>query len=162
MPLHRTSPQFSLSSLVSTLPRPSHFASKQVNPLLLHLQSIKKLSSYQPSKMSGTRIHRVTMFKLPNQEDQQKLLAAYEQMAKTQSKDGKPYILSLCAGAAAPDARSQGYTIVAKSEFASEADMKYYDEECQAHGELKKTAQSLSLADKPLTVYFSGSPQLQV
>ncbi|EHA46391.1 hypothetical protein MCOR27_006718 [Pyricularia oryzae] len=159
MPLNRTAPQFILKSLVSTLPRPSNFALKQVN---LHLQSIKRLSSYPPSKMSGTRVHRVTMFKLPNPEDQQKLLAAYEQLAKTQSKDGKPYILSLCAGAAADDARAQGYTIVAKSEFASEEDMKYYDTECQAHGELKKTAHGLTLADKPLTVYFSGSPQLSV
>lgn len=83
MPLNRTAPQFILKSLVSTLPRPSNFALKQVN---LHLQSIKRLSSYPPSKMSGTRVHRVTMFKLPNPEDQQKLLAAYEQLAKTQSK----------------------------------------------------------------------------
>lgn len=112
--------------------------------------------------MSASTIHRITLFKLPDQQEQKKLLAEYEKLAKAQSKNGKPYILSLCAGVATSDARSQGYTVVAKSEFASEADMKYYDDECAAHGELKKVALTLKLADKPLTVYFSGAPQLQV
>ncbi|TVY46336.1 hypothetical protein LOCC1_G004255, partial [Lachnellula occidentalis] len=51
--------------------------------------------------------------------------------------DGKPYILSLHAGPTKQDQRSQGYTLVAKSEFASEADMWYYDKEDPAHQELK-------------------------
>ncbi len=35
--------------------------------------------------MAG-RVHRVTMFKIPDPENQKKLLAAYDVMAKTQSK----------------------------------------------------------------------------
>jgi hypothetical protein len=50
---------------------------------------------------------------------------------------GKPYILSLEAGPLFEDARSQGFTFAAKSEFASKGDMAYYDTDCQAHGTLK-------------------------
>ena len=52
-------------------------------------------------------------------------------------QDGSPYILSLDAGPAHEDVRSQGYTLVAKSEFKSLEDMKFYDEGCEAHQVLK-------------------------
>ncbi len=57
------------------------------------------------------------------------------------------------------DARSQGFTVVSKTEFASLDDMKFYDDECVAHKALKKTAAGLGLAEMPLTVYYYGEPQ---
>jgi hypothetical protein len=45
------------------------------------------------------RIHRVTLFKLPDPEAQRKLLDAYETLGKTQSKVGSdhlPPLLSSC------------------------------------------------------------------
>ncbi|KAL8387457.1 hypothetical protein RB595_009890 [Gaeumannomyces hyphopodioides] len=109
--------------------------------------------------MATSRIHRVTLFKLPNPEAQQKLLDAYETLGRKQSKDGKPYLLYLCAGVStSPDMRAQGYTVAAQTEFASQEDVVFYDEQCAAHGELKKMATTLGLAGKPLTMSFSGSP----
>lgn len=72
-------------------------------------------------------------------------------------QDGKPYILSLVAGVAEEDARSQGYTVVAKSEFASMDDLKYYDNECKAHQVLKATAKTLGM-EGVMTVFFK--PQI--
>jgi hypothetical protein len=68
-------------------------------------------------------------------------------------QDGKPYILSLAAGQALEDQRSQGYTLVAKSEFSSLDDMKYYDNECEAHKTLKIGAKSLGV-EGVMTVYY--------
>ena len=59
----------------------------------------------------------------------------------------------MAAGPAEPDQRSQGFTFIAKSEFASLEDMKYYDEECAAHQALKKGAMSLGV-EGLMTVYF--------
>ncbi|KAF5619735.1 stress responsive A B barrel domain protein, partial [Fusarium tjaetaba] len=81
----------------------------------------------------ANRVHRITMFKLPSKDEQAKLLDQYHKLNASQQKDGKPYILSMVVGAADEDARSQGYTFVSKTEFASMEDMKYYDEGCQAH-----------------------------
>ncbi|KAF3015828.1 hypothetical protein G7054_g6832 [Neopestalotiopsis clavispora] len=110
--------------------------------------------------MAG-RIHRVTMFKLPAAEDQQKLIEAYKTLAKNQQKNGKPYILSLTAGIAKKDQRSQGFTVVSKTEFASMDDMKYYDDECEAHQALKSYAKgTLTIEGGPtgvLTTYFEAA-----
>ncbi len=76
-------------------------------------------------------------------------------------QDGKPYMLYLAAGATHDDQRSKGYTIVSKSEFASLDDMRYYDETCTAHKTLKAAAAGLGVTEPPLTVYFSGEPQVQ-
>ncbi|KAJ2905983.1 Stress responsive A/B Barrel domain-containing protein [Zalerion maritima] len=103
--------------------------------------------------MSG-RIVRITMFKIPEVEKQQGLFEQYKILAKTQQKDGKPYILSMNAGPAMDDPRSQGVTVVSKTEFTSLDDMKYYEEECAAHKELKKFNQANQIA-KPMTVYFA-------
>lgn len=46
----------------------------------------------------------------------------------------------MTAGLAYPDARSQGYTVACMTTFASEADMAYYDSECEAHKALKAYA----------------------
>ncbi|PNP55696.1 hypothetical protein THARTR1_04220 [Trichoderma harzianum] len=99
------------------------------------------------------RVHRITMFKLPSEESQKKLLEEYKTLKENNRKDGKPYILSIAAGPAEPDQRSQGFTFVSKSEFASLEDMKYYDEECVAHQALKKVAMTLGV-EGVMTVYF--------
>jgi hypothetical protein len=75
-------------------------------------------------------------------------------------QDGKPYILYLSAGATADDPRAQGYTVAAKTEFASLEDMRFYDEGCPAHSRLKAAAKDLGHTAPPLTVYFTGEPRL--
>ncbi|CZT50962.1 related to stress responsive A/B barrel domain protein [Rhynchosporium secalis] len=97
---------------------------------------------------------RVTMFKLPSKEDQQKLLGLYKTLSETARKDNKPYIVSLQAGPAHDDVRSQGYTLIAKSEFKTLEDMKFYDESCEAHGVLKAGAKRLGV-EGVMTVYFN-------
>ncbi|KAL6858124.1 hypothetical protein ACO1O0_005576 [Amphichorda felina] len=117
------------------------------------------------------RIHRVTMFKMPKEEDRQRMLEQYRQMAKDNQKasstlayfitqrpsprDGKPYILSMTVGPAEDDPRSQGYTLVSKSEFASMEDMRYFENECPAHGEVRSLIKALTV-DGILTVYFKA------
>ncbi|KAK3365146.1 hypothetical protein B0T24DRAFT_598450 [Lasiosphaeria ovina] len=106
----------------------------------------------------GARVHRTTMFKIPDPENQKKMLQAYEVLAREQSKDGKPYILFIISGMAGDDPRSKGYTVVAHTAFASIDDMNYYDSECAAHKTLKKAGASLGVAEPPLVVYFEGQP----
>ncbi len=113
------------------------------------------------------------MFKIPAKENQAKLLDLYRTLAASAKKvislflprwlrkrsshillqDGKPYILSLVAGQAHDDQRSQGYTVAAKSEFTTLEDMKYYDTDCEAHQTLKAGVKSLG-AEGIMTVYF--------
>ncbi|KAH6710752.1 hypothetical protein BKA61DRAFT_612343 [Leptodontidium sp. MPI-SDFR-AT-0119] len=97
---------------------------------------------------------RVTMFKIPSKENQQKLLSLYKTLSQTAKKDGKPYILSLEAGPAHDDVRSQGYTLIAKSEFRTLEDMKFYDAECEAHQTLKAGVKTLG-SEGIMTVYFN-------
>lgn len=132
--------------------------------------------------MAG-RVHRITMFKAPKADDQQKLIEQYKVVDATNQKvrqagrvrgprrliregpqrptwltalhqDGKPYILSLAVGVAEEDPRSQGFTVVCKTEFASLDDLKYYDDECQAHQSLKAVARTLTI-EGIQTVYFT-------
>ncbi|KAJ4182813.1 hypothetical protein NW759_017107 [Fusarium solani] len=91
--------------------------------------------------MAG-QITRVTLFKIPKEEDQQRLLDLYKAMPRKALKNGKPYIASVKAGKAAPDQRAQGFTVVALSVFSSIDDFNYYDTECIAHGELKQFAKT--------------------
>ncbi|KAM4057368.1 stress responsive a/B barrel domain-containing protein [Hirsutella rhossiliensis] len=88
-------------------------------------------------------IHRVTLFKVPGNEDQERLLQMYKQMPTKAVKDGKPYLLSVTAGKAKPDQRAQGFTLAVISVFRSVDDMTYYDNECAAHAELKAVAKSV-------------------
>ncbi|PVH73686.1 hypothetical protein DL98DRAFT_606424, partial [Cadophora sp. DSE1049] len=97
---------------------------------------------------------RITLFKIPRGEDQQKLLAIYKKIPKEALKDGKPYIISVEAGAAFADQRSQGYTVAVVSVFASKEDMVYYDNECEAHGRLKAVAKSIH--EGVMMVYFES------
>ncbi|KAL7795894.1 hypothetical protein V8C37DRAFT_32540 [Trichoderma ceciliae] len=130
-----------------------HLHPKLITPRpLIQYAAIRFLASSASRKMAG-RVHRITMFKLPSEESRKKLLEQYQILKENNSKDGKPYILSVAAGPAEPDQRSQGFTFVAKSEFASFEDMKYYDDECPAHQALKKVAFTLGV-EGILTVYF--------
>ncbi|EQL03099.1 hypothetical protein G6O67_006604 [Ophiocordyceps sinensis] len=88
-------------------------------------------------------IHRVTLFKIPGHQDQERLLKMYKQMPGKATKDGKPYLLSVTAGKAKPDQRAQGFTVAVVSVFSSVDDMAYYDNECAAHAELKAVARSV-------------------
>jgi len=105
--------------------------------------------------MASSHIIRVTMFKIPK-ENVQKALGLYKTLSASATKDGKPYILSLVAGPSYEDARNQGYTLVAKSEFKSMEDMVYYDNDCEAHKTLKagmKTCEPEGI----MTVFYTPS-----
>ncbi|TWU77412.1 hypothetical protein ED733_006425 [Metarhizium rileyi] len=112
-------------------------------------------------------IHRVTLFKIENKDDQERLLQFYQQMQRKALKvslnpplashsspvpqtlmdatyqDGKPYIQSVTAGPTKADQRAQGFTFAAISVFGSLDDMAYYDDECAAHAELKAFAKTV-------------------
>lgn len=105
--------------------------------------------------MSTQPIHRITLFKIPNESDREHLLSLYRTMPQRALKDGKPYIHSVTAGHAIPDARNQGFTIAAVTKFASEADMKYYDEGCAAHAELREFVRSVR--EGFMMVYFANA-----
>lgn len=105
--------------------------------------------------MSPQPIHRVTLFKIPSEEDQARLIDIYRTLPARALKDGKPYILSATVGPSYDDVRNQGYTLVALSVFGSVEDMKYYDDECAAHAELKKVAKTLHHG--AMMVYFQNA-----
>ncbi|KAK4168699.1 hypothetical protein QBC43DRAFT_309492 [Cladorrhinum sp. PSN259] len=107
-----------------------------------------------------SQVHRTTMFKIPDESNQEKMVEAYRKLAKNQKKDGKPYILYACAGKADNDQRSKGYTVIAHMKFASLDDMNYYDNECQAHAALKKEGANLGVSEPPMIVYFEGEPTI--
>ncbi|KAJ5545029.1 Dimeric alpha-beta barrel [Penicillium sp. DV-2018c] len=85
-------------------------------------------------------IERITLFKIPNEADRDRVLEAYKVLAKTATKDGKPYIVSASVGITIPDPRTKGYNVSVKTTFASMEDMKYYDTKCEAHNKLKAVA----------------------
>lgn len=79
------------------------------------------------------------------------------------TQDGKPYIVYLCAGLANPeDPRHKGYTVVSQTKFKNLEDMKFYDEQCTAHQELKTLVKGLGPDGPPLTVYFDGEPLIDL
>jgi len=100
-------------------------------------------------------IRRITLFKIPKTTDQERLLSIYKTLQQEAQKDGKPYILSVQAGKAFEDQRSQGYTLAVQTEFSSLDDMKFYDEDCSAHQSLKGVVKTLQ-CDGAMTVYFES------
>ena len=62
----------------------------------------------------------------------------------------------MTVGPAEADPRSQGYTLVSKTEFANMEDMKYYDEGCAAHGVIKSLVRTLTV-EGIMTVYFKAA-----
>ncbi|KAJ5840334.1 uncharacterized protein N7525_005522 [Penicillium rubens] len=99
-------------------------------------------------------IERITLFKIPNDADRDRVLEQYKVLAKTATKDGKPYILAAAVGASIPDPRNKGYNVSVKTTFASMEDMKYYDNECEAHKALKACAGPVK--EDVLTSYYEN------
>jgi hypothetical protein len=58
-------------------------------------------------------------------------------------------------GPAFPDPRAKEYTFGVKTTFASVEDIKFYDDECEAHKGLKAVAASV-MTGKPLTLYYEN------
>ncbi|PQE19582.1 stress responsive A B barrel domain protein [Rutstroemia sp. NJR-2017a WRK4] len=98
-------------------------------------------------------ITRFTLFKIPREEDIPPMIEQYQNLQKKALKDGKPYILTVEAGATLPDQRTQGHTLAVRTVFESLEDMKFYDTECEAHKALKGVAGPKKVGDV-LTVYF--------
>ncbi|KAB8072893.1 hypothetical protein BDV29DRAFT_158108 [Aspergillus leporis] len=99
-------------------------------------------------------IERITLFKIANEEDRNRVLEQYKVLVKTALKDGKPYILGAAAGHSFPDPRNKGYTLSVKTRFASMEDMQYYDTECEAHKALKAVVGSVK--EDILTTFFES------
>lgn len=59
----------------------------------------------------------------------------------------------MVAGPAEEGPRTEGYTFVNKTEFASMEDMRYYESECPAHGDVKKVLGEITI-DGMMTVFF--------
>ncbi|KAF2171473.1 hypothetical protein M409DRAFT_63729 [Zasmidium cellare ATCC 36951] len=103
--------------------------------------------------MTGeTYIKRLTMFKIPKEEDVEKVLKAYEVLRSDAKRaslwrvplsllDGKPYVVSNTArkilNSSAPI--SEGFTVASQSIFKTHEDHDFYDKECPAHKKLKET-----------------------
>lgn len=101
------------------------------------------------------KIERITMFKIPNEQDRLRALEQYKVLKTTAVKDGKPYILAAEAGHAGDEPRAQGWNLAVKSTFASKADMDYYDSQCQAHKDLKKVTNAVRT--DVVTVWFESA-----
>ncbi|KAK4939252.1 hypothetical protein LTR10_020449 [Elasticomyces elasticus] len=93
--------------------------------------------------MAAKPVYRLTLFKIPDEGNQDKLLELYRTMPQDALKDGKPYIVSAKAGKTVDDSRNQGYTIAVVTHFASMEDFKYYDTQCAAHTKLKSFAKTV-------------------
>jgi hypothetical protein len=68
-------------------------------------------------------------------------------------QNGKPYITTCEADPTLPDQRSKGYTLAVRTTFDTLDDMKYYDDECLAHKDLKAFAMPKKTGDV-LIFYF--------
>ncbi|KAF2155452.1 stress responsive A/B barrel domain-containing protein [Myriangium duriaei CBS 260.36] len=101
------------------------------------------------------QVHRVTYFKIEDESAKDKLLGLYKTMRSDALKDGKQYILSAEAGKIIPDPRNGGFTIAAKTTFASMEDFEFYDKECSAHKNLKSYAASVHQG--VMMVYFQSA-----
>ncbi|OOF98189.1 hypothetical protein ASPCADRAFT_3259 [Aspergillus carbonarius ITEM 5010] len=78
-------------------------------------------------------IERITLFKIPNEADRDRVLEQYKVLAKTAVK---------------------GFNLSVKTTFASLEDMVYYDEQCEAHKALKAVVGPVR-TDK-LTTFFES------
>lgn len=128
--------------------------------LLYSLLSILYLYLYFPPSSPSPKmapIERITLFNIPSEADQNRVLEQYKVLAQTARKvrlplnpiprrarltnqDGKPYILNAAVGRSVDDPRNKGFNISVKTTFASMDDMQYYDTECEAHKALKAVA----------------------
>lgn len=90
--------------------------------------------------MSPKYIKRITLFKIPKEEDIDAVIAEYAVLRTTAQKDGAPYIVANEASRIinSSDERSQGYTLVGATTFKSREDVEYYDNECPSHRKLRE------------------------
>ncbi|KAF2642576.1 hypothetical protein P280DRAFT_395276 [Massarina eburnea CBS 473.64] len=102
------------------------------------------------------KILRLTLFKIPNPAHVQEAIAKYATLPNDAVKDGKPYIQMAAANHAHDDPRNKGYTLVARTVFASKEDMDFYDNECAAHGEIKATLKAKVVDGPPLVLYMDA------
>ncbi|KAH9859492.1 hypothetical protein IAQ61_011273 [Plenodomus lingam] len=100
-------------------------------------------------------IIRLTLFKLPDQSILDQAIEKYSTLTKDALKQNTPYIQSSSAHRLHDDARSQGYTLLARTVFASREDMDYFDKEDGAHGGLQAVIRP-GLGEMPLVVYSDG------
>ncbi|KAJ9613042.1 hypothetical protein H2200_002983 [Cladophialophora chaetospira] len=91
--------------------------------------------------MSKT-VKRITLFKIPKEEDIDAVLEQYQVLRNTAQKDGKPYIISNEATRVkvtkTDDEPAEGYTLIGVTTFKSREDFDYYDNECAAHKKLRE------------------------
>jgi len=104
---------------------------------------------------TATPITRVTMLEIPGEAHQAIALQGFEVFTKTQQKDGVPYILSMQAGRVSGSVLEQGFTIVAKSIFATEEDMEFYETQCLGHLEYKKFLKANAPVEGLMSVIFT-------
>jgi len=127
------------------------------NPLYCSISKIPRLlrlgthPQFLPAKMV---IHRVTMFKVKDTSNIPTILEQYKILNSNAVRNGKPYILAISAGGAGPDSRSQGWNFAVKSQYATKEDMDFYDNDCEAHIELKKVARPL--VEGVMTVWWDS------
>ncbi|KAL2401036.1 hypothetical protein ABEF95_016761 [Exophiala dermatitidis] len=90
--------------------------------------------------MAPSFVKRITLFKVPKEEDIDAIIGQYEIMRTTAEKEGQKYIVSNEANRVlnTSEERSQGYTIVAVTTFKSKEDVEYYDKQCAAHKKLRE------------------------
>ncbi|EME50309.1 hypothetical protein DOTSEDRAFT_41413 [Dothistroma septosporum NZE10] len=99
------------------------------------------IRSYSAVAGGKAYVKRLTFFKVPKEEDIDAVLKVYATLRKNATKDGQPYIVSNVARRIlnTSSALSEGYTIMSQSVFKDHKDHDFYDKECSAHKELKKT-----------------------
>lgn len=102
-------------------------------------------------------IVRLTLFKISTEEKIKEAVEAYSSLARDAKKDGAPYIVSVTANATHNDHRSNGFNFAANTVFKSLGDMKYYDDECEAHASIKGALKG-HVAGPPLVVYMDANP----
>ncbi|KAF1911319.1 hypothetical protein BDU57DRAFT_524379 [Ampelomyces quisqualis] len=102
-----------------------------------------------------SKIVRLTLLKVTDQDTIQQAIQKYATLAQDAKKDGKQYIHMAAANATRDDPRSQGYTMVARTVFGCKEDMDFYDTECAAHGAIKAILKP-KVGGPPLVVYMDA------
>lgn len=102
----------------------------------------------------------MTLFKVPDESNIEAALAKYATLKQDALKNNSPYILSVNASKTYSDPRNQGFTICARTIFASIEDMQYYDTECAAHQGIKEALKGkVSQPGGVLMVYMDADKE---
>lgn len=116
-----------------------------------------------PESSNPSPIQRLLLLKVPSQSNQDTIISLFASIRDKATRDGQPYILSLKGGSTSSttftsEARSQGYTVAVHTEFAGEADVRYWDDECAAHKELKRVI--MPLTEGAMVLHFRNGMSL--